>query len=119
MMDFVAVEKGKIMAEYITCRRCDSPDCKGCNLKRLETMLENGKFDCLMNENRAIDTSADVATVRHGRWVDKPLIKSFKHTNIPVVECSECGIDFCDIINNHYFMYRFCPNCGARMDGDK
>ena len=69
MMDFVTVEKGKIMAEYITCRRCNSPNCKGCNLKRLETMLENGKFDCLMNENRAIDTSADVATVRHGQWI--------------------------------------------------
>lgn len=58
----------------------------------------------------------DVAPVRHGRWVDKPLIKSFKNTNIPVVECSACGIDFCDIINNHYFMYKFCPNCGAKMD---
>lgn len=61
--------------------------------------------------------SADVAPVRHGRWIDKPLIKSFKHTNIPVVECSACGIDFCDIINNHYFMYKYCPNCGAKMDG--
>ena len=61
--------------------------------------------------------SADVAPVRHGRWVDKQLIKSFKHTNIPVVECSACGIDFCDIINNHYFMYKYCPNCGAKMDG--
>ena len=60
---------------------------------------------------------ADVAPVRHGQWVDKPLIKSFKHTNIPVVECSACGIDFCDIINNHYFMYKFCPNCGADMRG--
>ena len=54
------------MAEYIACRRCDSPDCKGCNLKRLETMLENGKFDCLMNENRAIDTSADIELVKRG-----------------------------------------------------
>lgn len=62
--------------------------------------------------------AADVSPVRHGRWVDKPLIKSFKHTNIPVVECSACGIDFCDIINNHYFMYKYCPNCGAKMDGD-
>ena len=61
--------------------------------------------------------SADVAPVRHGRWIDKPLIKSFKHTNIPVVECSACGIDFCDIVNNHYFMYKYCPNCGCRMDG--
>ena len=60
---------------------------------------------------------ADVAPVRHCRWVDKPLIKSFKRTNIPVVECSACGIDFCDIINNHYFMYKYCPNCGAKMDG--
>ena len=62
------------------------------------------------------NTAADVTPVRHGRWVDKPLIKSFKHTNIPVVECSACGIDFCDIINNHYFMYKYCPNCGAKMD---
>ena len=58
----------------------------------------------------------DVSPVLHGRWIDKPLIKSFKRTNIPVVECSACGIYFCDIINNHYFMYHYCPNCGARMD---
>ena len=61
-------------------------------------------------------TIADVAHVRHGWWIDKPLIKSFKRTNIPVVECSACGIYFCDIINNHYFMYHYCPNCGAKMD---
>ena len=61
--------------------------------------------------------AADVIPVRHGRWIDKQLIKSFKHTNIPVVECSACGIDFCDIINNHYFMYKYCPHCGAKMDG--
>ena len=61
--------------------------------------------------------SADVAPVRHGRWVDKQLIKSFKHTNIPVVECSACGIDFCDIINNHYFLSQHCPHCGAKMYG--
>lgn len=62
--------------------------------------------------------TVDAVEVVHGRWVDKPLIKSFKHTNIPVVECSACGIDFCDIINNHYFMYKYCPNCGAKMDED-
>ena len=55
------------MAEYIACRSCDSPDCKGCNLKRLETMLENGKFECLMNENRCINTSADVEPVQE--WI--------------------------------------------------
>lgn len=50
------------MAEYIKCRNCESPDCKGCNIKNMETMLENGAFDCLMNENRCINTSADVVT---------------------------------------------------------
>ncbi len=78
------------MAEYIACRRCDSPDCKGCNLKRLETMLENGKFECLMNENRAINTSADVTPVVHGRWcVDA----------VSVVRCMECK--HCDPENYH------------------
>ena len=57
------------MAEYIGCRNCDSPDCKGCNHKNLETMLNNGKFDCLMNENRCINPSEDVAKVRNGRWI--------------------------------------------------
>ena len=101
MMDFATVEKVKIMAEYITCRRCDSLDCKGCNLKRLETMLGNGKFDCLMNENRAIDTSADVSPVRHGRW---------ERCGKNLGECSECG-EVVAIRNN----YR--PNCGAEMRG--
>lgn len=53
--------------------------------------------------------------VVHGRWEDVCEIKSFKHTNIPVVECSNCEMRFCDIINNHHFMYHYCPNCGARM----
>lgn len=62
-----AAERRMIMAEYIKCRNCESPDCKGCNLKRLETMLENGKFDCMMNENRCINTSADVEPVQE--WI--------------------------------------------------
>ena len=103
MMDFVTVEKGKIMAEYIACRRCDSPDCKGCNLKRLETMLGNGKFDCTMNENRAIDTSADVEPVRHGRWlcVDTDTEQFFL--------CNRCK-------KKEYWESKYCPSCGAKMD---
>lgn len=67
--------------------------------------------------NRIAKLSADVVEVKHGRWIDKPCIKKFNNTNIPVVECTKCGISFCDIINNHRYMYRYCPNCGAKMDG--
>lgn len=98
------------MAEYIACRRCDSPDCKGCNLKRLETMLENGKFDCLMNENRAIDIIADVAPVARGEW----------ENGNPI--CPVCGQNkFKGLDADIWADWQppFCPYCGAKMDGGK
>ena len=100
------------MAEYIGCRNCDSPDCKGCNLKNLETMLNNGKFDCLMNENRCINPSEDVAPVRHGRWIDKG----------EYAVCTECGgrsgTQY-DGVEPIPFMTQFCPNCGAKMESEE
>ena len=104
------------MAEYIACRSCDSPDCKGCNLKRLETMLENGEFDCLMNENRAINTSADFEPVRHGQWIYN--IESGEYV------CSACGENALSFRKDTFYgvdLYEtcltdYCPKCGARMD---
>ena len=93
------------MAEYIGCRECDSLYCKGCNLKNLETMLRNGKFDCIMDENRCINTAADVAPVVHGRWVDNGIPDSI------LSGCSVCGFT----CGSSSFFY--CPKCGARMDG--
>ena len=62
--------------------------------------------------------TVDAVPVVHGEWKDAHEIKSFKHTNIPVVQCSKCECYFCDIINNHHWFYHYCPNCGAKMDGD-
>lgn len=47
--------------------------------------------------------AADVAPVRHGRWLYHTLIDGHIHA-----ECSECHK--IRIIDN------FCPNCGAKMD---
>lgn len=60
---------------------------------------------------------AQVAPVVHGRWIERREIPSYSNKNIPVVECSKCRIIFCDIINNHNFMYHYCPYCGAKMEG--
>lgn len=51
--------------------------------------------------------AADVAPVRHGRWV-----KHYR-SGTPVAEgyVSTC----CDMWNNRKSDY--CPNCGAKMDG--
>lgn len=52
--------------------------------------------------------SADVAPVRHGRW-----------------ECGEENAWWCSVCDEELYLedgtpqeneYRYCPNCGARMD---
>lgn len=53
--------------------------------------------------------AADVAPVRHGRWKEAD--------DGDGIVCSLCGTDFCTLIyDTEYFNY--CPNCGAKMDGD-
>ena len=51
---------------------------------------------------------ADVAPVRHGRWIGK---NSPYDVNIHI--CSVCRGQV-SILGNKL---RFCPNCGAKMDG--
>lgn len=49
---------------------------------------------------------ADVAPVRHGRWINE------RWTEDPVligVTCSNCMI-----VEDRF--YKYCPNCGAKMD---
>ena len=52
--------------------------------------------------------AADVAPVRHGRWIEKE-----KYTFGVMYDCSICDDRILD--NGHSWNY--CPNCGARMDG--
>lgn len=95
------------MAEYIGCRECDSPYCKGCNLKNLETMLRNGKFDCIMNGNKCINTSADIAQVVYGQW---GVLRFNLETRNYEKQCTHCR-NFSKEYDRPY-----CPNCGAMMD---
>lgn len=55
------------------------------------------------------EPTADVAEVKHGEW-EYPFSKD-------IAKCTNC--DFCvqDKINNVGYMYNYCPNCGAKMDG--
>lgn len=94
------------MSEYIECRSCPSPSCKGCNIYSLATMLRRGAFDCLMNGNRSINPTADVVEVKHGEWVKRPNTKG-------QVYCSECAT--LEEITDNSFKSNYCPNCGADM----
>lgn len=68
---------------------------------------------CLETELMKIP-AADVAPVVHGRWLTWEEMfpgKTPKKKNNLGVFCSSCK-------NHADNMFDFCPNCGARMDGD-
>ena len=57
------------------------------------------------------EPAADVSEVRHGEWVHTDKAFSWRSKD----ECSECGYHQKDRINLDF--YKYCPNCGAKMDG--
>lgn len=87
-------------------------------LKR-ETLLERAEYD---NNYRLIVPAevikncpvADVASIVHGRWIGAPLCGNDD------CECSECG-NWCNIHVNlcGEVTQKYCPYCGAKMDGAK
>ena len=58
--------------------------------------------------------AADVEPVKHGRWIEytKVIIPEPYNKWEQAWKCSECGFD------DGFVAYNFCPNCGAKMDGE-
>ena len=53
--------------------------------------------------------TVDAVEVVHGRWVDE----------YPYVRCSECNAEWINCrTDNEPKLFYYCPNCGAKMDGD-
>lgn len=88
-------------------------------------------FEDLLTVNNEIDAiesvieiikkeipTADVQPVKHGRWITSEITTDSGYTS-----CSCCHSEYYigDLYNlegdNDFVMY--CPNCGARMDGDE
>ena len=58
-------------------------------------------------------SAADVAEVRHGRWIPEACASVSKRNRLieySVYSCSICGR------SNGRVKKRYCPNCGVRMD---
>ena len=49
--------------------------------------------------------TVDAVEVVHGRW------KQARYTEAPLYICSNCD-------KPEYKTHNYCPNCGAKMDGD-
>lgn len=52
--------------------------------------------------------SADVAEVKHGKW----------ETNSDIPDTLICSVCKCRFDMWKHDSHRYCPNCGARMDGE-
>ena len=56
------------------------------------------------------EAAIESAPVVHGRWDD--------FCNGKMCCCSVCKAEFDNTCNDIHGEWKFCPNCGARMDGD-
>lgn len=56
--------------------------------------------------------AADVVEVRHGEWEQQ--LRPYDDE----IMCSVCGANF-NIIDNCTEKFDYCPNCGAKMDGER
>lgn len=84
-----------------------------------DMMNVNGTLISLSDARNVIEKqpAADVAPARHGDWI--PI------SDGEGAECSECG-EYYDVEGCHNMesfklfcgFYHYCPNCGAKMDGE-
>lgn len=56
--------------------------------------------------------AADVVEVRHGKWT----LIGYGNGRPLRWKCSACGYETFDAVNGDT---NFCPNCGAKMDGER
>lgn len=71
----------------------------------------------ILGDKQQVPTIDPESLRPRGTWEDGPEIKVFKEEKIPTVQCPKCLLYFGDLINNHREVYRFCPYCGAKMEG--
>lgn len=78
-----------------------------------EFNLNFGSVSHAVIANRILDSipAADVAPVVHGRWI--PFEHWVYKTFWKGKACSVCNANI-----GHKTVFKFCPNCGARMDGE-
>ena len=58
--------------------------------------------------------AADVAEVKHGKWIGKQL-DNFRKYEVTCSNCGWIGIENYDSYNEPSD-FNYCPNCGAKMD---
>lgn len=71
------------------------------------TLMEN-----LVSVAKAIPT---IDPVKHGKWIVIP--QRCENQTFDECKCSVCGT--VEYFNSGWKKFIYCPNCGARMDGEE
>ena len=83
-----------------------------------------------VQEKDIADFCRDISVVRsaivnavevvHGRWLDWHGNPTQPNMFYRWWKCSECGHQYAfdEAVKRNYFASSYCPNCGAKMDGD-
>ena len=105
------------MPKLIECRRCDSPNCKGCNMYTLATMLNHGKFNSIMDDHHSINPSAYVEVVQcKDCWYFHQQNRLYGVCNRPFeAMVTRCVDDFCSRGRKRPV---YCKDCKHLMFSD-
>ncbi len=98
------------MAEYTKIETAMAIICDLCQDSYLDDFCPEKDNSGKCGRRKYLEEDAtDVAPVVHGRW--KP--------SGGLLECQNCGEIYSTRGGNEGKAWNYCPNCGARMDGDE
>lgn len=90
-----------------------------------DCIREDGmRIAALIEENKALHqdvrrlTAVEVAPVVHGRWIGEADGYADGELVYDVWNCSKCDYCIDDGTDNPELLPNYCPNCGAKMDGE-
>lgn len=75
-------------------------------------LISDGEYYGYCTEDVSLNSipAADVVEVKHGKW-EFPVFTDSDDSLDPRVKCSECGG-----VEAAFARWKYCPDCGARMD---
>lgn len=86
--------------------------------KRNTDNIDRKKYaglECAIAQCKKAPT-ADVVEVRHGHWISQEEAVQLDRYDLAYT-CSVCG--HCDWDCTESENFNYCPNCGAKMDGER
>lgn len=78
-------------------------------------------YDNAVTAKQLIDEqpTVDAAPVVHGRWIEREIYESTPKMidEWQSARCTKCKTYHTTPYMYYFTIYKYCPNCGARMDG--